>query len=214
MGSLLRGPRSRWLAVFFVALIMLGVGAAAAWFGSENSSRPVFSDVWGGLSRPDGPAKGHAADKAPAALAPSLAELLPGLEAKSAAHPDDVGAQILLAQTYNELGRRADGLKVLERLAKARPNDGEIAFARADLLGHGENAAELRQSFDLYARAATLTPRLIPLARLHQGEVRARLGDRAGAIRIWEAHLARFPEDAHRALFESAIAQARAGTGG
>jgi hypothetical protein len=168
--------------------------------------------VWNSLGT-DQVANG--AGNEPSARAPSLAELLPGVEAKAAANPADIGTQILLAQTYAELDRRADGLEVLDRLGKAYPKDGEIAFARASLLSQGENPAELRRAFEFYARAASVTPRLTSLARLHQGEIRVRLGDRPGAVRIWQDHLARFPEESHRALFEAAIAQARApATGG
>lgn len=213
MHLFLRGPQSRWLAVFAVTIVMLGIGGAVGWFRSDTPSRPTHADVWRGLTGPNKASVGHPSGES-SALAPSLAELLPGLEAKAAANPADVGTQILLAQTYSELDRPVDGLRVLERLARGNPKDGEIAFARANLLSQGEGPKELREAFELYARAATLAPRLTPLARLHQGEIRTRLGDRAGAVRIWQDHLARFPDDSHRALFEAAIAQVRAPAAG
>lgn len=210
-----RGSRSRRLAAFAVAGVMFAVGASlVSYYQADRGAQAPFSAVWDGLAPSAAATAKDAAGDPPPAMAPSLGELLPGLEAKAAANPADAGTQILLAQTYAELGRRADGLRVLERLAKTRPDDGEVAFAHASLLGQGDDVAALRSASELYDRAARLAPRLTGLARLHQGEVRVRLGDRAGAIRLWEEHLGRFPDEPRRALFEAAIAQARTAAAG
>lgn len=212
MHLFLRGRPPRWLRLFAFALVMLGVGAAAAWFRADSATSGTFADVWESLTPTEAIAPEPQRERP--SLAPSLAELLPGLEAKAAADPANVGTQILLAQTYAELGRRAEGLTVLERLAKGRPKDGEVAFARASLLSQGDHAGELRSALEFYGRAATLAPKLTAIARLHQGEIRVRLGDRPGAVRIWQDHLARFPEEPRRDMFEAAIAQARSAAGG
>lgn len=125
--------------------------------------------------------------------------------ARDPAH--DARERLALARTLADLGRRAEGLELLARLSRAHPEDGEIAFARAALLAQGDDRGELETAFALYATAAARAPRLDALARLHQGLIRARLGDAAGALAIWREQLALEPEEPYRSLFEEAVAR-------
>jgi len=189
MHLFLRDRRPRWLsALLGSAAVLAALAVALAWLRIDL---PELHDVVAGWN---GPEAQSGADASPAGDA--------------SAGSADIGSQIALARTYAELGQRADGLQLLERLALQHPQDGEIAFARASLLGQGSDPNELETAYDLYDVAVAHSPRLGTLARLHQGVIRARLGDADGALRIWRQQLALQPEEPYRSLFEEAIARA------
>jgi cytochrome c-type biogenesis protein CcmH/NrfG len=137
----------------------------------------------------------------PAPLAvSSLSELLPGLEAKVAAHPKDVDLQILLARTYAELGQVQKTQELMEKLRQQFPNNGRIPFARAQALMEGDETADLRKAIHLFEQSALNEPTLAHLARLHQGQILVRLGDRERAVQIWRDYIGTLPADDKRRL--------------
>ena len=81
-----------------------------------------------------------------------LGELLPGLEAKVAANPDDADLQVLLAQTYVELGRREKATELLDKLDRQFPEDDRIPFIRARALMESDATADLRKAIHLFER--------------------------------------------------------------
>lgn len=190
MHLFLRDRRPRWLsALLIAAAVFVVLAVALAWLRVDlYELRAFLSSPWSG---PEGERTAESPEIAP-----------------SAASSADVRAQIALAKSYADLGRRAEGLDLLARLADAHPEDGEIAYARASLLAQGTDRGELETAFALYEAAAARAPRLGALARLYQGMTRARLGDAPGALAIWRDQLALQPEAPYRSLFEDAIARA------
>lgn len=210
MHQFLRNRGSWWVTTSLATVVLVVVIAATFhWRQASPRQPPLFNDVWSGLGQPNRTRSPAEPAPAMAAKAPSLEELLPGLESRVAANPSDIGSQILLAQTYGELGRTAEGLTLLEKLARAHPTNAELSLARAELLGQTGDKRQLRSAFDLYGRAAQLSPALGSLARLRQGEIRLQLNDRAGAIRLWQQQIDREPDSPERAQLEAAIAAAR-----
>ena len=198
-------PRSRIRLLFAVALVASAAGVGLAVFRAPGPGE-VSGDIVSGLTRTNP----HDAPDPESPAAGSLESLLPGLEAKVAADPKNTDARLLLAQTYGELDRRADALRVLGKLVTERPGDGQIRFLHAELLMRGESRADLRAAFDGFAASIRTYPEAERFARLHQGEIRLRLGDKPGAVRLWRDYARRLPaDDPHRALFEHALAQAQ-----
>lgn len=195
MHLFLRDRRRRWLSVLLVAAgVLLVLAAAFTW------SRVDRSEILGFLAQWNGPEATQREGDISASLGSATSP--------SAAESADVREQIALARSYADLGQRLEGLQVLERLAQAHPQDGEIAFIHASLLSQGSDPAELETAFELYETAAARSPRLGDLARLHQGVIRVRLGDAPGGVRIWRDQLALQPEQPYRSLFQDAIARA------
>jgi cytochrome c-type biogenesis protein CcmH/NrfG len=146
----------------------------------------------------------------PVSVAPkvsSLNELLPGLEAKVAANPQDVDLQILLAQTYAELGQAEKAQELMDKVHRNFPEDGRVPFARAKILMAGKTPADLRRAIHLFEESALNEPKIVHLARLHQGQILLRLGDRERAIQIWRDYIATLPVgDERRSLIEAELA--------
>lgn len=137
----------------------------------------------------------------------SLNELLPGLEAKVAAHPQDIDLQILLAQTYAELGQLQKGQELMDKVHQKFPEDSRVPFARAKILMAGKAPADLRRAIHLFEESAHSDPKIVHLARLHQGQILLRLGDRERARQIWGDYIATLPVgDERRSLIEVELA--------
>lgn len=106
------------------------------------------------------------ADATALVAAQRLPEAREPLEALIAAEPSNVAARVLLAQVYNGLGRRDQGIELLEPLVEAYPSDprllGEYAgqcMLRAGELGAGLRALRLaRRGRDFMERAVALDP--------------------------------------------------------
>ena len=146
----------------------------------------------------------------PASVQPtvsSLNELLPGLEAKVAANPKDVDLQILLAQTYAELGQVEKAQALMDKVHQKFPEDSRVPFARAKILMAGKAPADLRRAIHLFEESALNDPKIVHLARLHQGKILLRLGDRERAKQIWRDYIATLPAgDERRSLIETELA--------
>jgi len=141
----------------------------------------------------------------------NLADLLPGLEAKVAANPDNVDQRVLLAQTYGELGLRDKSIKELRTAHRAAPRDARITILLATALMDGGAPNDLRESYKLLGDAVSSKPEVAPMARLYQGDILMKLGDARGAVKVWKDYLGEMPTgDPRRAMFEDKIAQASA----
>ena len=138
----------------------------------------------------------------------SLSQLLPGLEAKVAAHPKDADLQILLARTYAELGQTEKAQALMESLHQHFPsNNGSVPFARAQALMEGEQTADLRKAIHLFEQSARNESTLAHLARLHQGQILVRLGDPQRAVQIWRDYISTLPlHDERRFAIEAELA--------
>jgi cytochrome c-type biogenesis protein CcmH/NrfG len=138
---------------------------------------------------------------------PSLEALLPQLERKVAANPKDIDQRLLLAQTYNEVGQREQGLKTLRAVHRDVPGNTTATIMLATMLMIGNDPKELQESFTLLDEAVRTRPALEVMARLYQGDIRQRLGDPAGAKKIWSEQLAKMPAgDQRRAMYENKLA--------
>ena len=110
---------------------------------ATNKRDPIFDALSGQTSpQPDWPGESNLAMRGASPVTQQaisdrsnvagLGELLPGLEAKVVANPDDADLQVLLAQTYVELGRREKATKLLDKLDRQFPEDGEVRLARSN----------------------------------------------------------------------------------
>lgn len=186
------------LSVAGVALVMFGIGYGVAHLqpGAESA---------------DGAGRNAVTRPSPAAPvnAGNLADLLPGLEAKVAANPNDVEQRVLLGQTYGELGQRDKAIKELRTAHRAAPQDARVTILLATALMDGGPQSDLRESYKLLGEAVSRKPEVAPMARLYQGDILVKLGDSKGALKVWKEYLGRMAAgDPRRALFEDKIAQA------
>jgi cytochrome c-type biogenesis protein CcmH/NrfG len=139
----------------------------------------------------------------------SLADLLPGLEAKVAANPKDVGQRLLLAQTFNELGQRDKGIRELRIIHRAEPKNTEVTILLGAALMESDSRTDLNDALSLLDEAVRLNPAVSPMARLYQGDIRVKLGDTQGAVRIWQDYLNHMSAgDQRRTMFQDRIAAA------
>ncbi len=189
------------LGVVGVALALFGVGYG---FGRGHSAAGTEPEPKFGTLSSD-------AEQPPAAAAGSLSSLLPGLEAKVAANPRDTDLRMLLAQTYGELGQRDKSIKELRAAHQLAAQDTRITILLATALMEGNAPKDLREASKLLDEAVRHKPAVAPMARLYQGEIQLKLGDKPGAVQIWKAYLAQMPtDDPRRGMFEEKIAQASA----
>jgi cytochrome c-type biogenesis protein CcmH/NrfG len=138
----------------------------------------------------------------------SLNELLPGLEAKVAANPDDPDLQMLLVQTYLELEQHGRAKELLERFERSFPQHEGISFVRAKLLMESDAASDLLKAIHLFEENARRHPDTLYLARLYQGQMLVKLGDKKRAIRIWQEFISALPPgDERRASIETELAK-------
>jgi cytochrome c-type biogenesis protein CcmH len=192
-------PRKpRWVvmgtgAAILVA-ILFGVGFAFGWFPQKPESEAESSP--------------HASGASGAPAAASLGDLLPGLEAKVAANPQDIDQRMLLAQTYGELGQRDKSIKELRAVHKAAPNNTQATVLLGAALMQSDAQKDLREAYKLLDEAVRVKAAVAPMARLYQGEILVKLGDSKGAAKIWRDYVKQMPAgDPRRGMFEERIAQ-------
>ena len=195
--------KKNWLVILAVATLAVIAGVVGYSMGSKKDEPPASAFGAGPDSTPQNPHGGQSGQ----ATLPTLESLLPQLEKKVAANPKDIDQRLLLAQTYNEVGQRDKGLKTLRAIHRDAPANNHATILLATSLMQGNNPAELRESFTLLDEAVRARPPVAVMARLYQGEIRVRLGDAAGARKIWRDQLAKMPaEDKRRAMYESKLA--------
>lgn len=174
---------------------------------------PIFDALSGRRSGPlalSTPAKfGMPSSPSSAADMPSVAslsELLPRLEAKVAAQPRDPDLQILLARTYLELDQKKKGEELLDKLNRQFPQNEHLPFLRAKMLMGSDAAADLRKAISLFEESTRRRPAVAYLARLYQGQILVRLGERKQAIKVWRDFVGTLPPgDARRRLLEAEL---------
>jgi cytochrome c-type biogenesis protein CcmH/NrfG len=105
----------------------------------------------------------------------SLSGLVAGLEKKVAANPENIDQQLLLAQTYKELGERSKSLKLLQALNKQSPKNAQVKITLATVLMTETDKQELKEALQVFDDAIKLKPDAAGMARLYQGEVRVKL---------------------------------------
>jgi len=182
------------IGAVIAAVAMFGVGY---WLGGSGSTD--------GAESPHGESTVMPSGGGPVGR---LEDLLPALEAKVAANPKDLDQRMLLARTYMELGQREKGIKAFRALHKDDPKNHEIVILFATSLLESNNKADLDEARRLLDTAVRLKPSVAPMARLYQGEIALKLGDKRGAVGIWSGYLKTMsPDDPKRAMFEQRIAE-------
>ncbi|HEY6094772.1 MAG TPA: tetratricopeptide repeat protein [Gallionellaceae bacterium] len=139
----------------------------------------------------------------------SLGSLVSGLEKKVAADPNNTDLQLLLARTYQELGDRDKGIRLLRKLHQKEAGNLDISITLATQLVESSNPQDLQEADRLLEDAVRVKPQVAAMARLYQGDIQLKLGDRAKALQIWKAYVAKLPAgDEQRALYQERIKQA------
>lgn len=106
----------------------------------------------------------------------SLGGLVAGLEKKVAANPENIDQKLLLAQTYSELNSRDKSLTLLRALNKQAPKNAQVKITFATILMKSEDKQELKEASQLFDEAIKLKPDTTSMARMYQGEIKAKLG--------------------------------------
>ena len=191
------------LAVAGLALLMFGVGYGLGQLKPEPEDQAKMDGNPGGEMLPPAPTTQAAKS------AGNLADLLPGLEAKVVANPNNINLRVLLGQTYSELGQWDKAIEELRTAHRTAPKDARITILLATALMNGGGAEkDMREAYKLLGEAVRLKPEVAPMARLYQGDILVKLGDQRGALKVWKDYLGKMPAgDPQRTLFEDKIAQ-------
>ncbi len=207
-----------WL-ITGVSALVIAAFALGYLLGSKSTKVPTEtpagispSDMRGAFgNKPVAPEGGQGAMGGMAAQGTqvgSLGGLVAGLEKKVAANPGNIDQQLLLARTYQELGERNKGLKLLRSLHQRLDKNMDVNISLATLLMAGADQQELQEAYQLLEDATQQKSEVAPMARLYQGEIQVKLGDTAQALKIWKSYLGKMPAGSEqRALFQERIAQ-------
>ncbi len=196
--------RKRWLpwgSAAGVLALMFGFGYSLSRIQPEPADEGASE-----YSAVGAPGAGQSAG---VATLPSISQLLTGLEAKVKANPNDASQRSLLAQSYAELGERDKSIEQYRIVRKQQPQDTQLTIHLATQLLESDKPAELNEAFKLLDEALRAKPAVLPMVRLYQGDIRRRLGDAPGAVKIWKDYLTQAPAgDGRRVMFERKIAEA------
>ena len=131
------------------------------------------------------------------------------LEEKVAKNPNDPEALVILARSYVDLGRYADGSRIYESLVKIIPDEPILWADYADALGMTHNSLQGAPT-KLLERALELNPNNEKALAL-SGSAAMERGDYSSAVRYWEKLLKLLPaEDTQNAkMIGEALTQAR-----
>ncbi len=134
---------------------------------------------------------------------------LKALEEKVAKNPNDPEALVILARSYVDLGRYADGSRIYESLVKIIPDEPILWADYADALGMTHNSLQGAPT-KLLERALELNPNNEKALAL-SGSAAMERGDYSSAVRYWEKLLKLLPaEDTQNAkMIGEALTQAR-----
>lgn len=163
--------------------VLLITFALGYWAGSKNQSSRIepsasltntdMEHAFGQIASAT-----HESESGPATGEPSaksLGDLVAGLEKKVAANPENIDQQLLLAQTYNELGNREKSLKLLHELNRNNPKNAQVKITFATVLMKGGTKSELQESIKVFDEAIKLKPDVEKMARMYQSEARSSL---------------------------------------
>jgi cytochrome c-type biogenesis protein CcmH len=147
------------------------------------------------LGRPDL----AAARPAPAAdaggQATQVADLLPQLEAKVRANPDDPQGLRLLGGAYMDVGRYREAADAFSRLVVLAPRDAVVRAAQGEALVRAGDGSVTPQAAAAFHASLAIDP-ADPRARYFLGLQKDQQGDHAGAIADWIALIRSAPPGA------------------
>lgn len=127
-----------------------------------------------------------------------LASLLKGLEGKVKADPGNLSNQLLLAQTYRELGLSDKAMVSLRGLKKDHPDHPRLNLILASLLSRSDKAEVLKESLEILKKLSGESSVKQYLVNMYQGNALMRSNDKKGAITHWKAALSEIPENDSR----------------
>lgn len=143
-------------------------------------------------------------------VAPMLADLVGGLEAKVKTDPANIGNQILLAQTYSELGRTDEGIVLLRKAALTNVEAPRVNVVLASLLSKSNKSDDLTAALKLLNDATKADAGQVGIAELYRGRIYVAQGKKEAAIKTWEAALKRIPAtDNARVQLEEELAKTK-----
>lgn len=152
--------------------------------------------IYAKLGRPD-LATGHPPPAAPPATgeAAQVADLLPQLEAKVRANPDDPQGLQLLGGAYMDVGRYKDAADTFARLAILQPRDAEVRAAQGEALARASGGTVTPEAADAFHASLAIDPS-DPRARYFLALSKDQHGDHAGAVADWIALIRSAPPGA------------------
>ena len=143
-------------------------------------------------------------------VAPMLGDLVGRIEEKVKADPANIGNQILLAQTYSELGRNDDGIAVLRKVPAGKPETPRAQIVLASLLAKNGQPEAFTEAFKLLDAAPKVDATQKGYAELYRGKVYLAQGKKDVAIKTWDAALKKLPAtDNARAQIEDELSKAK-----
>lgn len=143
-------------------------------------------------------------------VAPMLADLVGGLEAKVKTDPANIGNQILLAQTYSELGRTDEGIVLLRKAALTNVETPRVNVVLASMLSKSNKSDDLTAALKLLDDATKADAGQVGIAELYRGRIYVAQGKKEAAIKTWKAALKRIPAtDNARVQLEEELAKTK-----
>lgn len=143
-------------------------------------------------------------------VAPMLGDLVGRIEEKVKSDPSNIGNQILLAQTYSELGRNDDGIAVLRKIPAGKPETPRAQIVLASLLSKTGQPDAYNEAFKLLDTAAKADAAQKGYAELYRGKIYLGQGKRDLAIKTWETALKKLPAaDNARSQIDDELSKSR-----
>lgn len=179
-----------------------GVGAGATQ-SANSTAAPVIPQQSPIPGQQTAPGQQQGQDQS---AAPMLGNLVTGLEAKVKADPENINNKLLLAQTYAELGRLNDGIKLLDGIPQDAGGDARVPLVTSMVYGKSDDPAHLKKALALLGDLESVDPARKGQIMLHKGKLLAKMGDNAAAKSTWEEGMKQLPEsDPLRQEFEKEL---------
>jgi len=176
VGAYIRG---RWLVFFLAPLLLVLTLYLYLSVGEPRSLEQEF------IASMSPQSTGTAAETGEGEKLPSIAELLPQLEAHLETVPEDVQGWKLLGTTYLRLRRFKDADTALSRALELEPDEVSTMLQAADARAMISDGVIGNDALMLIDRALEFEPENVQ-ANWLKGMAKQQAGDPAGAIVFWE----------------------------
>lgn len=215
-------------AIAPIIAVLVLVAVAVFIFTQEKPSSPVASSSPGTVAElavtPPSTVMSDSTSAAPAPItpqaspltkgsgqvAPGLGDLVGRIEEKVKADPSNIGNQILLAQTYSELGRIEEGIAILRKIPAGKPETPRSQIVLASLLAKTAQPEAYNEAFKLLDIAAKADATQKGYAELYRGKIYLGQEKKDLAIKAWEVALKKLPAtDNARSQIEDELSKAR-----
>lgn len=126
---------------------------------------------------------------------PDIDVALPRLEAELKANPNDLRGWVLLARSYQMLGRGADAVAAFKHAAELAPDAPTIGAAYGESMVLQSGGAVTPEAQKIFERVLTQDAKSVP-ARFYLGLAQAQAGNGEAALHAWLGLQAEAPKDA------------------